>query len=171
MATNNSGNENFNYLRFILIGVITFFLSGFALQGIHPPKSIYLMLVIYAVLFAAGLLISRKWSTVFILKAFIVSFLPLLLVSAIFFAYGAFSHEYSKSIEAEKLEFVPGEFVIVTEVELNEYPLLKEAVRSPGVCFSADPEEWEQTIDFLNKKGVYEIKVGNDYYSVSFTTA
>lgn len=168
---NNSGNKNFNYLRFIIIGVITFFLSGFALQGIHPPTSIYLMFVIYGVLFAAGLLISRKWSATFVLKAFIVSLIPLLLISAAFFAFGALSHEYSKSIGAEKLEFVPDESVIVTEEELDEYPLLKEAVRSPGVYFSADPEEWEQTIDFLNKKGAYEIKVGNDYYSISFTTA
>ncbi|WP_226990616.1 hypothetical protein [Methanosarcina acetivorans] len=162
---------NSKYLLFFFIGIFTFFLSGYALTGIHPPTSIYLMFMIYGVLFASGLLISRERSSVFILKAFAVSLVPLLLISASFFALGALSHEYSKSIEAEKLEFIPDEFVIVTEEELNEYPVLKKAIESPGVYFSADPEEWEQTIDFLEEKGAYEIKVEKDYYRVSFITA
>lgn len=59
----------------------------------------------------------------------------------------------------------------MTEEELDEYPLLKKAIESPGVCFSADPREWKQTIDFLNEKGAYEIKVKDDYYGLFFTTA
>lgn len=168
---NNLGNTNFNYLLFVFIGIITFFLSGFALQGIHPPTSIYLMFVVYGLLFAGGLLISKKWSLVFILKAFIVSLVPLLLISAAFFAYGAYSHEYFKSIEAEKLESAPDEFFIVTEEELDEYPVLKKAIESPGVYLGEDPGEWEQTIDFLNEKGAYEIKVKDDYYRIYFATA
>ncbi len=167
----NSENMSSKYLLFFFIGIFTFFLSGYALRGVHPPTSIYLMFVIYGALFAGGLLISRKTSPFFIFKAFAVSLVPLLLISIAFFALGALSHEYSKSIEAEKLEFVPDEFVIVREEELAEYPVLKKAIASPGVYFSADPEEWERTIDFLNEKGAYEIKVGNDYYSVYFTTA
>ncbi|WP_410507058.1 hypothetical protein RSJ42_09450 [Methanosarcina hadiensis] len=171
MPANNSENKTFNYLLFVFIGVITFFLSGFALRGIHPPTSIYLMFLIYGLLFAGGLLISKKWFTTFVLKALIVSLVPLLLVSAIFFTYGALNHEYSKSIEAEKLEFAPDEFVIVTEEELDKYPLLKKVIESPGVDFSANPEEWERTIDFLNEKGAYEIKVKDNYYGISFATA
>lgn len=171
MFMTNSENMNSKYLVFFFIGIFTFFLSGYALTGIHPPTSIYLMFVIYGVLFAGGLLISKELSPAFILKAFAVSLVPLLLISAAFFALGALNHEYSKSIEAEKLEFVPDEFVIVTEEELDEYPVLKEAIESPGVYFSADPEEWEQTIDFLDEKGAYEIKVEKNYYSVSFITA
>lgn len=168
---NNPRNRNLKYLFFLFLGIFTFFLSGFVLQGIHPPTSIYLMFVIYGILFAGGLLISREWSPVFILKAFAASLVPLLLVSVAFFALGALSHEYSKSIEAEKLEFVPDEFVIVTEEELEEYPALKKAIESPGLCFSVDPGEWKRTIDFLNEKGAYEIKIGNDYYFVFFMTA
>jgi len=168
---NNSENMNSRYLLFFFIGIFTFFLSGYALTGIHPPTSIYLMFVIYGVLFAGGMLISRERSSVFILKAFAMSLVPLLLISAAFFALGALSHEYSKSIEAEKLEFIPDEFVIVTEEELDEYPVLKKAIESPGVYFSADPEEWRRTIDFLKEKGASEIKVEKDYYSISFTTA
>lgn len=171
MPANYSGNKNFNYILFFFIGIISFFFSGFVLQGIHPPTSIYLMFVIYGILFAGGVLISKELSPVFILKAFVVSLVPLLLISAAFFALGALSHEYSKSIEAEKLDFVPDEYVIVTEEELNEYPMLKKVIESPGMYFNADPEEWERTIDFLNEKGSYEIKVGNDYYSISFMTA
>ncbi|AKB79193.1 hypothetical protein MSHOH_2710 [Methanosarcina horonobensis HB-1 = JCM 15518] len=129
------------------------------------------MFVIYGILFAIGLLISREWSPVFILKAFVVSLVPLLLISAAFFAFGALNHEYSKSIEAKKLEFVPDEFVIVTEEELDEYPVLKKAIESPGEYFSANPDEWERTIDFLDEKGACEIKIGNDYYIIFFTTA
>lgn len=171
MFMNNSENMNYKYLIFFFIGIFTFFLSGYALTGIHPPTSIYLMFVIYGVLFAGGLLISRERSSVFVLKAFAVSLVPLLLISAAFFTLGALSHEYSKSIEAEKLEFIPDEFVIVTEKELDEHPVLKKAIESPGEYFSADPEEWRRTIDFLEKKGAYEIKVEKDYYRVSFTTA
>ncbi|HOW15851.1 hypothetical protein [Methanosarcina sp.] len=171
MPMDHPGNKNFNYPLFVLVGIITFFLSGFALQGIHPPASIYLMFVIYGALFAGGLLISKERSPVFILRAFAVSFVPLLLLSAAFFAFGALSHEYSKSIEAEKLESVPDQFVIVTEEELDEYPMLKKAIESPGTYLSADPGEWERTIDFLDEKGAYEIKAGNDYYSISFSTA
>jgi hypothetical protein len=167
----NSENKNFKYLLFFFIGIFTFFLSGYTLRGIHPPTSIYLMFVIYGVLFALGLLVSRERSSGFILKAFAVSFTALLLISVAFFALGALSHEYSKVMGAEKLEFAPDEFVIVTEEELDEYPALKRAVESPGEYFSVDPEEWRRTIDFLDEKGAYEIKVGNEYYSISFMTA
>lgn len=85
MPMDHFENKTFNYLIFVFIGIITFFLSGFALQGIHPPTSIYLMFVIYGLLFAGGLLISRKWSLIFIFKAFIASFVSLLLISVAFF--------------------------------------------------------------------------------------
>ena len=167
----NSENMNSKYLLFFFIGIFTFFLNGYALSGIHPPHQFDLMFVIYGVLFAGGLLFSREMSSVFILKAFAVSFTALLLISAAFFALGAFSHENSKSMGADKLEFAPDEFVIVTEEELDEYPELKRAIESPGGYFSVDSEEWERTSDFLREKGDYEIKVGNDYYIVYFMTA
>ncbi len=167
----NSENKNFKYLLFFFIGIFTFFLSGYVLRGIHPPTSIFLMFVIYGVLFAGGLLVSRERSSVFVLKAFAVSFTALLLISTAFFALGALSHENSKSMGADKLEFAPDEFVIVTEEELDEYPELKRAVESPGGYFSVDSEEWERTSDFLREKGASEIKVGNDYYRVYFMTA
>ncbi|WP_269849633.1 hypothetical protein [Methanosarcina horonobensis] len=66
---------------------------------------------------------------------------------------------------------MPDEFVIVTEEELDEYPVLKKAIESPGEYFSANPDEWERTIDFLDEKGACEIKIGNDYYIIFFTTA
>lgn len=167
----NSENMNFKYLLFFFIGISTFFLSGYVLNGIHPPTSIYLMFVIYGALFAGGLLVSKERSSVFILKAFAVSFTVLLLISAAFFALGASSHENSKSMGADKLEFAPDGFVIVTEEELDEYPALKRAIGSPGEYSGVDSEEWERTIEFLDEKGTYEIKVGNDYYIIYFMTA
>lgn len=100
----NSKNTIFKYLFFFFLGIFTFFLSGYALRGIHSPTSIYLMFLIYGILFVGGLLISRERSSVFILKAFAISFAALFLISATFFVLGALNHEYSKSIEAEKLD-------------------------------------------------------------------
>ena len=81
----NSENMTFKYLLFFFIGISTFFLSRYVLNEIHPPTTIYLMFVIFGALFAGGLSVSKERSSVFILKAFAVSFAVLLLISAAFF--------------------------------------------------------------------------------------
>ena len=159
------------YVLFFFLGIFTFFLSGYVLRGIHAPVSIYLMVLLYMVLLAAGIVLSGERSAGFALKAFAVSFAALLLLSAGFFALSAQSHQSAKWIEAEKLDFKPDEYAVVTEEELYEYPALRKAIESSGSSIKADPEEWIRTAEFLDEKGSYDIKVGDAYYGVYFMTA
>ncbi|WP_236622677.1 hypothetical protein [Methanococcoides methylutens] len=128
------------------------------------------MLLIYWILFGTGILVSRERSRVFVVNAFVMSFVALLLISAGFFAWSVHSHMYSKTIDAELLDYTPEDFVVVTEEELNEYPALKEAIEAQSYV-KASPGEWRRTIEFLEDKRSYVIKVGDDYYGVGFTTA
>ncbi len=74
---------------------------------------------------------------------------------------------HSKAIDAEILETVPDEFVVVTEEVLNEYPALREAIETQSYA-EADPDEWKRTIKFLDEKGSSVIKVGDEYYGIEF---
>ncbi|WP_048063125.1 hypothetical protein [Methanococcoides burtonii] len=128
------------------------------------------MLLIYWILFGTGILVCKERSSVFVAKAFIISFMALLLISAGFFVWSAHSHMYSKTIDADRFDYTPADFVVVTEEKLNEYPALKEAIETQEFV-KASSGEWRRTIDFLEEKGSYVIKVGNEYYGVSFATA
>ncbi len=167
----DSDSKADKYVLFFFLGIFTFFLSGYLLRGIHAPMSILLMVLIYLFLFALGIGLSGERSAGFVLRAFAASFAALLLLSAGFFALSAQSHQSAKWIEAEKMDFVPDEYAVVSEEELNEYPALKEAIESSGSSIKADSEEWTRTAEFLDEKGSYEIKVGDDYYWISFITA
>lgn len=166
---NKTTTQN-KYLIFFAIGIISFYLSGYILRGIHPPQSVYLMLLVYLILFGIGILVCKERSRGFMVKAFAISFIALLLISTGFFAWGAYNHLNSKAIDAEQLQTVPNEFAVVTEEELNEYPALKEAITSQNIV-KVRPDEWRQTIDYLTEKGSHTIKVGNEYYRIGFMTA
>ncbi len=167
----DSDSKADKYVLFFFLGIFTFFLSGYVLSGVHAPMSIYLMGLIYLALLALGIVLCRERSVGFALKAFAVSFAALLLLSVGFFALSAQSHSSAKWIEAEKLDFEPDEYAVVTEEELNEYPALKEAIEASGNSIKVSPEEWTRTAEFLDEKGFYEIKVREDYYGIFFMTA
>ncbi|WP_244603645.1 hypothetical protein [Methanococcoides sp. AM1] len=158
------------YIIFFCLGIFAFYLSGYVLRGFHPPQNIYLMLLIFLILFGIGVVASREISSVFVVNAFVISFVALLLISAGFFAWSAHSHMYSKTIDAELLDYTPEDFVVVTEEELKEYPALKETIETQSYV-KASPGEWERTIEFLEEKGSCDIKVEDEYYGVSFATA
>ncbi|UGV41864.1 hypothetical protein J7W08_02525 [Methanococcoides orientis] len=158
------------YIFFFCIGIFTFYLSGYVLRGFHPPQNIYLMLLIYGILFGIGILFSKERSSVFVVNAFVISFVALLLISAGFFAWGAYGHMNSKSISAHRLDYVPEDFVVVTQEELNDYPALKETIETQSYV-KASPGEWRRTIEFLEEKGSSVIKVGDEYYGIGFDTA
>jgi len=173
----NKISKRRKYLLFLSIGILSFYISGFLLGilsdygiGIHGPEAVSFMLVSYIILLAAGLLVSRERSFGFILKAFAISFAAMFLISIAFFAWGAYQHANAKWIDAQRLQTAPDKFVIITEDELNQYPALKEAIRSQsGVKVKAD--EWKRTIDFLDQKGSRFVKVGEEYYEIGFVTA
>lgn len=164
----NQSKNTKKYAMFFFIGIFTFYLSGYILRGIHPPRSIYLMLLIYLTLFATEILVLRNYSPAFVLKGFAISFGALFLISAGFFVLGAYNHINSAEywIEAERLETVPEKYAVVTESEIGEYPALRRALKTAGEGFTVDSAEWKQVEDFLLLKGSNVIKVGNDYYQV-----
>ena len=165
--TNNRSNK---YGLFLFIGIFAFLFSGYVLRGIHPPTNILYGLVIFVFLFIIGLVIVRDFSSEFMIKAFAISFGVMFLIFAGFFALSAFGHHSAKHIHADKLDTVPDDFAIVTQEELKDYPALKEAI-STQRTMKVSLGEFERTSDFLDQKGSYVIKVGNEYYGISFMTA
>ncbi len=166
------------YLLFLAIGILSFYISGLLLGilsetygiGIHGLEAIYIMLFTYVILLATGLIVSKERSFGFILKAFAISFAAMFLISVAFFAWSAYTEVNIKWISAQRLQTAPDKFVIIIEKELNQYPALKEAIRSQsGVNVKAD--EWKRTIDFLDQKGSRVIKVNEMYYEIYFATA
>jgi len=165
-------NMKWKYLLFLSVGILSFYLSGYLLRGIHPPQSVYLMLLVYWILFGIGILVCKERSRGFVVKAFAVSFAALFLISAGFFAWSAYNHINSKAIDADLLQSAPDDFnfVVLTEEELNEYPAIREAITSQQFV-EVKPAEWQRIRDFLGEKGSYTVKVGNEYYDIGFITA
>lgn len=171
-------NKRRKYLLFLSIGILSFYISGFLLGilsetygiGIHGLEAVSFMLFTYVILLAAGLIVSRERSFGFILEAFAISFAAMFLISVAFFAWGAYEEVNIKWIDAQRLQTAPDKFVIITEEELNQYPALKEAIRSQSVV-KVKADEWKRTIDFLDQKGSRFVKVGEEYYEIGFVTA
>ena len=176
----NQNNMKWNYILFLAIGILAFYITGFLLGtlsdtygfGIHGFEAIPFMLVIYAVLLVAGLIISKERSLSFITKAFAISFAAMFLISISFFAWGAYNHLNSKAIDADLLQTAPDDFnfVVLTEEELNEYPAIKEAITSQQLV-EVKPDEWQRSFDFLSEKGSHTVKFGDEYYDIGFMTA
>ena len=167
-----------NYILFLAVGILSFYITGFLLGtlsdtygfGIHGFEAVPVMLFIYAVLLAAGLIVSKERSRGFVAKAFAISFAAMFLISTAFFAWGAYNHINSKAIGADLLQTVPDEFAVLTEQELNEYPVIREAIASQQFV-EVKPDEWQRSQDFLSEKGSYTVKFGDKYYDIGFITA
>ena len=172
---NNTNPERWKYLLFLAIGILSFLIGELWREdifhiGVDGPGEIYFTLLVYAVLFTAGLIISKERTIGFIVKAFTISFIVLFLAFSGFFVWGAHEHYYAKYIDANRLQTAPDEFVILTAEELNEYPALKETIMSQKPV-KVHPDEWGRIDDFLDQKGSRDIKVNEEYYSIMFMTA
>ena len=96
---NNQNNMKWNYILFLAVGILSFYITGFLLGtlsdtygfGIHGFEAVSFMLFIYAVLLAAGLVVSKKRSRGFVIKAFAISFAAMFLISIAFFALSAYN--------------------------------------------------------------------------------
>lgn len=170
--------RRWKYLLFLSIGIISFYISGFLLGiiserygiGIHGIEAVSVMLFTWFILLVTGLIISKERSSGFILKGLVISFVAMFLISVVFFAWGAYEEVNIKWIDAHRLQTAPDKFVIITEEELNQFSALKEAIRSQSVV-KVKADEWERTIDFLDKKGSRFVKTGEEYYEIGFVTA
>jgi len=175
--------KRWKYLLFSCIGILSFLIGEYWREkifhiGIDGTSEIYFTLLIYFILFGIGLYVAKEYSLVFILRAFVVSFIMLTLIFGGFFVWSAHEHYYAKSIHIHKLHETPAEYVNITEEELKKYPALRKVISGEGCTKSNDswylkvhPDEWKRTIDFIREKGTNVIKVKEQYYEVGFITA
>ncbi|MDF1557830.1 MAG: hypothetical protein P1P80_06590 [ANME-2 cluster archaeon] len=173
-----SNNMWKKYILFVGIGILAFFIGDFS-QGvinnfsavaIHGPGEMLLIILIYVILFIAGLIISKERSLTFGLKAFSISFITIMLVFSGFFIWSAYSHYNEKYIDAHKLQTVPDEFVVLTEEEMEKYPELQNAIVSQK-SIKVKPDKFYAIDDFLDEKGSRNVKMFGDYYEIGFILA
>ncbi|WP_340818516.1 hypothetical protein [Methanolobus sp. WCC4] len=155
-------------LLFFMIGIVTFFLSGYILEGIHPPDSFYVTILVFLFLFSIAIIFFRNMSWRFVSRTLAISLAALIVISGSFFLMSMQSHINAKYIDADSLYEEPDEFIVITEEEMNKYPALKEAIET-GEIVQADYDEWERTTEFLT--GIYAVQYKGEYYSIGFMTA
>ena len=80
------------------------------------------------------------------------------------------NHNNSKGISAHLLQTAPDEFIVLTEPDLNEYPAIRDAITSNGPV-GVKLDEYKLTNIFLEEKGSYTVKSGDEYYEIRFRTA
>ncbi len=71
------------YLLFFMIGILSFLIGIFLgedILGLSGLETVCFILLVYSVLFAIGLYVSKRWPLGFIVKAFVVSFIALFLI-------------------------------------------------------------------------------------------
>ncbi|MDP3105389.1 MAG: hypothetical protein Q8M95_12385 [Candidatus Methanoperedens sp.] len=150
-----------------LIASVSIFMGGYLGAGLLIPAGLFLPLYPLAfllILSAIGLIAFKNRPLAsFTVKAFTISFFTIFLIVGAWFMWGAIEHEYAKHIHIHKVDGMPGEYVNITEQELEEYPALKKAISGQD-CerFSADrwgctvhPDEWRRTREFISKKTGY----------------
>ncbi|KAF5421947.1 MAG: hypothetical protein C5S41_10425 [Candidatus Methanomarinus sp.] len=106
----------------------------------------------------------------FALTAFTISFATIFLIFGVTFALAGYNHNNSTGISADLLQTAPDEFVVLTEQDLNEYPAIRDAITNHGKI-KVKSDEWERIRNFLEEKGSYAVKFGDEYYKIGFTTA
>ena len=106
----------------------------------------------------------------FALTAFTISFATLFLIFGAAFALAGYNHNNSTGISAQLLQTAPDEFIVLTEQDLNEYPAIRDAITNQGDV-TVKLDEWERTSIFLEEKGSYTVKFGDDYYEIGFSIA
>jgi len=80
-------------------------------------------------------------------------------------------------VHLKKIQYPPSSYASVSEAELAECEVIKRAVDSAKksgdgkAILKVSPEEWEEAIDFLQKKGSYIIEFNGEYYGFGFMTA
>lgn len=74
-----------------------------------------------------------------------------------------------RRIFAEKLSEIPEEYFEITEEEINSYPKLKLAIEKES-RIKINYEEERELSDLFEEKNTHNIKFGNDFYRIRFTT-
>lgn len=172
--------DRWRYLMFSIIGIVSY-LSGFFLgdelglgylifKVTGGPLAIApFAFSIFAVLFSLKLYRSKKYTLGFILKAFGIALLFFILAFFSIFAYSAYSHLHSTYISVD--EGIPGNYINLSESDLEKYPSLKEAImyaeknKTTGLV-SLHPKDWEQIITSLDPERWHTNQRDNEYFNI-----
>jgi hypothetical protein len=134
---------------------------------IVPLGSFFLILILFAI---GSIIFKNNRHMKFALTAFTISFATIFLIFGVTFALAGYNHNNSTWISADLLQTAPDEFVVLTEQDLNEYPAIRDAITNHGEV-KVKSDEWERIRNFLEEKGSYAVKFGDEYYKVGFMTA
>ncbi|MCD4843484.1 MAG: hypothetical protein K8R25_03250 [Methanosarcinales archaeon] len=146
-----------------LAASIIIFLIGY----IVPLGSFFLLLILFAI---GSIILKNDRHMKFALTAFTISFATIFLIFGVTFALAGYNHDNSTGIRADLLQTAPDEFVVLTEQDLTEYPTIRDAITNHGEV-EVKSDEWERIRNFLEEKGSYTVKFGDEYYEIRFTTA
>ena len=175
--------RGWKYLMFSIIGILSFFAGFYIGDEMHlgylvfkvtgGPFTVFpFALAIFAILFSLGVYISKEYSLGFVLKVFGISFLFFVLAFFSIMAYSAHEHYNAKYISVDKLSGEPEDCLNLTEMELEKYPFLKEAIllteKNETSLISLHPKEWQQMVTSLNQENLHTINISYEYYSVKF---
>lgn len=170
------------YIMFSIIGFLSFFAGFYLGDEMHlgylifkiggGPLAIFpFVLIIYGLLFFLGLYILRERSVGFVLKVFGISFIFLFLAFYGIMGYGAHEHYNTKYMSVERLS-LPGDYLNLTEGELEKYPPLKGAIDEVGEnkmgVVSLHPNEWQHIETSLIQGALHTIKISDEYYKIKF---
>lgn len=159
-----------SFISFTAISLLFFgnlSLSNYFIQLPHP---FFTFLLIPLILFIAGLIAFKERPLIqFSIKAFAVSIFALLLVLYVWFMIAAAPSYYIEvqkfdtfeEILAENSRFKDIRLAEITSEELDNYPILKNAINSYDLnkneygstpCSEVEHDEWERTKDFIEQK-------------------
>jgi hypothetical protein len=139
----------------------------FLIGYIVPLGSFFLILILFVI---GSIIFKNNRHMKFALTAFTISFATIFLIFGVTFALAGYNHNNSTWISADLLQTAPDEFVVLTEQDLNEYPAIRDAITNHGEV-KVKSDEWERIRNFLEEKGSYAVKFGDEYYKVGFMTA
>ncbi|GEM_PF-1280648 len=133
----------------------------YSLLGGHGIGYIYELMIgpfiIFLILFSVGIYKFKDRPLInFSIKAFAVSFTTLFLIASGWFILSYLGGGSGLSIGAQGI-YPSGEKIIeITDEELDEYPLLREAINEYEInrnqLSDIDPNQWGRTRDFIVKK-------------------
>ena len=127
----------------------------------------FLLLILFAI---GSIIFKNDRHMKFALTAFTISFATIFLIFGVTFALAGYNHNSSTGISAHLLQTTPDEFVVLDEQDLNEYPAIRDAITNNGST-EVKLDEWERTSIFLEEKGSYTVKFGDEYYEIGFSIA
>jgi hypothetical protein len=102
-------------------------------------------------------------------KILIISLSILLSVPFFFGLYFAFSYEYRAWIQVEQLDSKPDRYINITHEQLDQWPLLKQALELNSVDVpNKERDQLQEIKEFFMERRTFNFKINDSYYNVTF---